>query len=153
MPDLYAREVARYVHDRSRFELVEVDVYQRGAGREEDDLCHLRGLRVVVPSGAQPPIVDAVIGAALLQLQQQAGGEAVALVDQGHRTRPPVFRRNRAVGAQPLEPTAIAEAAAHYGLVTTLRALEARAAQAEQQLVALRADEPVSVSPAASAEA
>ncbi|MBM4414896.1 MAG: hypothetical protein FJ035_01195 [Chloroflexi bacterium] len=152
MPDLYAREVARYRRERSRFEVIEVDVYQRGAGHEADDVCHLRALHVVVPSGALPRIVDALIAAVLLQLQQQADGEAVAVLADGERQQPPVSRRGVALGVQPVTPEAIAEAARHYGLVSELRALEARAQAAEAELTIASA-RPISVEPLAPLEA
>lgn len=73
MSDLYAREQAHL--KGARFDVVLVDVYQRGAGRYADDICHLEGVKVVVPARSTTETVDAYIAAKLLDLQSQALGE------------------------------------------------------------------------------
>ena len=124
MSDLYAVEVGR--RPGRRFEVVTVDVYQRGAGRRTDDICHLRDHHVVVPRGMVDEVVDALIASSLLQLQAQAAGEVSSLVDP--------------LTAPPSEPPSPERAGKAVGITagTALRIAEADAAFTEHFSNALR---------------
>ena len=124
MSDIYAVEVGR--RPGRRFDVVTVDVYQRGAGRRADDICHLRAHHVVAPRGVGDEIVDALIASSLLQLQAQAAGEVLSLVDP--------------LTAPPADPPSPERAGKAVGMtaVTALRIAEADAAFAEHFSNALR---------------
>lgn len=137
MSQLYARETGRLLRPGLRFQIVVVDVYQRGAGPEKDDIKHLAGLEVVAPRLAKDAEVDALVAAALLQLQAQAHGEVEALREDAPQP-PSEARRARRIEDGVPAPGEVAAVARQVGLAVELQELEYRAGESKRREAALR---------------
>lgn len=146
MSHLYAREVARRGRSDNRFELVVVDVYQRGAGDRRDDIRHLSGMEVVAPCGATREEVDALVATQLLQLQVQALGDAITLRDA------PVVQAERGRVIDGIAPAVetVAAASERHGLAVALQVAERDVADAvaRAEVVRKAADALLEVLPA-----